>query len=144
MERHADALLTALHGGRTLWCLQCHRLVVFNHETTLRRRHQFIRLHLNDGVCARSALIGSLYLILPVREFLFGEGPDSEVHTHGLRLWSTRQLSLKHKEGKPGGKLNRSAEGISKSFWPRYRHPDSLMRVQHETESELWYCSIQP
>lgn len=36
VERHANAFLTALHGGRTLWCIQCHCLAVFNHYTTLR------------------------------------------------------------------------------------------------------------
>lgn len=36
VERHADALLTALHVGRALWCIQRHRLAAFNHYTTLR------------------------------------------------------------------------------------------------------------
>lgn len=36
VNRHANALLTALHGGRTFWCVQGHHLAVFNHHTILR------------------------------------------------------------------------------------------------------------
>lgn len=36
MKRCADALLTALHGGRTLRCVQGHHLVGFNHYATLK------------------------------------------------------------------------------------------------------------
>lgn len=38
MEGHADALLTALHGGRTLRCVQGHHLVGFNHYATLKKK----------------------------------------------------------------------------------------------------------
>lgn len=37
VERQADALLTALHVGGALWCVQRHCLAAFNHYTTLRR-----------------------------------------------------------------------------------------------------------
>lgn len=33
---HANASLTALHGGRALWCVQGHGLVIFNHYTLLK------------------------------------------------------------------------------------------------------------
>lgn len=38
MERYADALLTALHGGRALWCIQGHHLFGFNHHTILKKQ----------------------------------------------------------------------------------------------------------
>lgn len=37
MEGYADALLTAFHGGRALWCIQGHHLVGFNHHTILKK-----------------------------------------------------------------------------------------------------------
>lgn len=37
MKRRADALLTALHGGGTLWCIQGHHLVGFNHYAILKK-----------------------------------------------------------------------------------------------------------
>lgn len=41
MQRCADALLAALHGGRTLWCVQGHHLVGFNHYATLKLEAKF-------------------------------------------------------------------------------------------------------
>lgn len=41
VERRADALLAALHGGRALRCVQLHYLVVFNHYTVLKKERQF-------------------------------------------------------------------------------------------------------
>lgn len=41
VERCADALLAALHGGRTLRSIQRHRLAVFNHDTVLKKERQF-------------------------------------------------------------------------------------------------------
>lgn len=39
MERRADALLTALHGGGALRCVQGHQLVAFNHHAVLKKAH---------------------------------------------------------------------------------------------------------
>lgn len=52
MERRADALLAALHGGRALRSVQRHRLAVFNHYTVLKKERQFwIRSpHLNVSI----------------------------------------------------------------------------------------------
>lgn len=40
VERHADALLAALHGGRALRCVERYRLAVFNHDTVLARTEE--------------------------------------------------------------------------------------------------------
>lgn len=41
VERRANALLAALHGGRALRSVQRHRLAVFNHYTVLKKERQF-------------------------------------------------------------------------------------------------------
>lgn len=52
MERRANALLAALHGGRALRSIQRHHLAVFNHYTVLKKERQFWMksLHLNVSI----------------------------------------------------------------------------------------------
>lgn len=60
VERHADALLTALHGGRALWCIQGHHLVGFNHHTILKKTNK----QKNPPNCTRVDL-----LYMPVLDY---------------------------------------------------------------------------
>lgn len=95
MERGADALLAALHGGGAPGCVQGHRLAAFDHHTIL-KGHITVRT-----MSSKSPRRGALrltsgptvaYLILTVRQLLFGERPDSEVNPHGLLLSSAGTL----------------------------------------------------
>ncbi len=104
-----------------------------------------------------------LYLILIVIEFLFREGPDSEVNSHGLLLSTACHFSLQTKKTirlKPQyrGALEFSFRVYVRRFeqltaWPRKSEKASLLSInknhhtmnlaQNEGEPELYCCWIR-